>query len=150
MKILIVGERNVARSFLAETILRGILSARGRNDIEVISRGLVVLFSEPVSLAVLNILKKHNYNIEAFRSTQLEEEDFEGTDLILTMSKEQELSVKEQLTDHDIKCFCLSEFIDSDEQIKKLSKDTEEASEAAFRQMEEMMTKAADRIEREF
>ena len=48
-KIIIVGETNIGRSFMAECILRGILQKRNCQNIEVVSRGLVVLFSEPVA-----------------------------------------------------------------------------------------------------
>ena len=151
-KIIVVGEMNVARSFLGETVLRGILAAKGFTQIEVISRGLVVLFSEPVSLSVLNILKKYNYEIETFRSTQLTREDVMSAQLILTVTKEQAQSIKEQYIteDMDVTCVFLGDFVPSGAEVPYLNKDagedTEEAFEIYFSQMEKLMEKVADRI----
>ncbi len=88
-KIVIIGENNLCRSFMAEVILRGLIKRRNVSDIEVISRGLVVLFSEPVSPMAVSILNRHGYEIAEFRSSQLTEEDLESSDLALTMTKEQ-------------------------------------------------------------
>lgn len=74
-KIIIVGETNIGRSFMAECILRGILQKRNCQNIEVVSRGLVVLFSEPVAPGAAKILREKGYSIENFRSAQLTEED---------------------------------------------------------------------------
>ena len=57
-KIIIVGETNIGRSFMAECILRGILQKRNCQNIEVVSRGLVVLFSEPVAPGAAKILRE--------------------------------------------------------------------------------------------
>ena len=70
-KIIIVGENNIGRSFMAECILRGILQKRNCQNIEVVSRGLVVLFSEPVAPGAAKILREKGYRIEDFRSSQL-------------------------------------------------------------------------------
>lgn len=150
-KIIVVGETNVARSFLGETILRGILAARGFTEIEVISRGLVVLFSEPVSLLALNILKKHNYEIEAFRSTQLTKEDVETAQLVLSVTREQAQSIKEQYIteDMDVTCMSLGDFVQSEEEVPRLEEDTEEAFEICFAKIEKLMEAVADRIIRE-
>ena len=60
-KIIIVGETNIGRSFMAECILRGILQKRNCQNIEVVSRGLVVLFSEPVAPGAAKILREKGY-----------------------------------------------------------------------------------------
>ncbi len=147
-KIIVVGETNVARSFLGETILRGILTERGYRDVSVLSRGLVVLFSEPVSLSALNILKRHNYEIEAFRSSQLTKEDVETAQLILTVTREQEQSIREQyLTeDMDVTCMFVGDFARSEEEVPRLEEDSEEAFEVCFVKMERLMEAVADRI----
>ena len=70
-KIIIVGENNIGRSFMAECILRGILQKRNCQNKEVVSRGLVVLFSEPVAPGAAKILREKGNRIEDFRSSQL-------------------------------------------------------------------------------
>ena len=49
-RIIIVGENNVTVSFLCEVILRGLLEKKNVAGVDVDSRGLVVLFSEPAGL----------------------------------------------------------------------------------------------------
>jgi len=65
-KIIIVGENNIGRSFMAECILRGILQKRNCQNIEVVSRGLVVLFSEPVAPGAAKILREKGYRRFSF------------------------------------------------------------------------------------
>ena len=86
-KIIIVGENNIGRSFMAECILRGILQKRNCQNIEVVSRGLVVLFSEPVAPGAAKILREKGYRIEDFRSSQLTDEDLASADLVLAITK---------------------------------------------------------------
>ena len=94
-KIIIVGETNIGRSFMAECILRGILQKRNCQNIEVVSRGLVVLFSEPVAPGAAKILREKGYSIENFRSAQLTEEDLASADLVLTITKGLAEQIKE-------------------------------------------------------
>ncbi|MFR8947346.1 MAG: hypothetical protein ACLVH3_17490 [Blautia obeum] len=95
-KIIIVGETNIGRSFMAECILRGILQKRNCQNIEVVSRGLVVLFSEPRLLRERQkILREKGYSIENFRSAQLTEEDLASADLVLTITKGLAEQIKE-------------------------------------------------------
>ena len=62
-KIIIVGENNLCRSFMGEAILRALLKKKEIQDISVVSRGLVVLFSEPVSPVAAGLLRRHGYDI---------------------------------------------------------------------------------------
>ena len=94
-KIIIVGENNIGRSFMAECILRGILQKRNCQNIEVVSRGLVVLFSEPVAPGAAKILREKGYRIEDFRSSQLTDEDLASADLVLAITKGLAEEIKE-------------------------------------------------------
>ena len=144
-RIVMIGENNLCRSFMAEVILRGLLQKRGVSGVEVISRGLVVLFSEPVSPMARGVLHKHGYAIDAFRSSQLSEEDLVCADLALTMTGEQAEKVKK---DFGTKTACMSvgTFIDLDEDMPKVTEDTAEAFEECFRSIETWMEAVADRV----
>ena len=98
-KIIIVGENNIGRSFMAECILRGILQKRNCQNIEVVSRGLVVLFSEPVAPGAAKILREKGYRIEDFRSSQLTDEDLASADLVLAITKGLAEEIKESFDD---------------------------------------------------
>lgn len=144
-KILIVGENNLCRSFMAEVILRGLLKKKNVSETEVLSRGLVVLFSEPVSPMAVAVLRHHGYEISEFRSSQLTEEDLESADLALTMTKTQAEQVRTNY-EAQIACMSVGTFIDMEEEVPEVTEDTPEAFEKCFRSIESLMEVAADRI----
>ena len=147
-KIVIVGENNLCRSFIAESILRGLLNKKNISNIEVISRGLVVMFSEPVSPVAERLLRHHGYKIEEFRSSPLTEKDLESADLVLTMTRAQ----AEQVRKDYAACMSVGTFIDMDEDIRspeegiEQAEDENEVLETFFHSVEQSMEAVADRI----
>ena len=81
-KIIMVSTNNTCRSFIAESILRQYLLDADQKNVEVISRGLVVLFPEPVHVKAADMVIK-TCGIESldFRSAQLTQEEVEESDL---------------------------------------------------------------------
>ena len=75
-KIIMVSTNNTCRSFIAESILRQYLLDADQKNVEVISRGLVVLFPEPVHVKAADMVIK-TCGIESldFRSAQLTQEE---------------------------------------------------------------------------
>lgn len=144
-KITIVGESNLCRSFIAETVLRGVLKRRKISDIEVISRGLVVLFSEPVSQMALTVLRKCGYEISEYRSSPLTKEDLESSDLTLTMTEGQAEKVKEEFGPQTA-CMSVSTFVGFEDEIPDMKAEEQEDFEKSFRGLESLMEAAADRI----
>ena len=144
-KIVIVGESNLCRSFMGEAILRGLLKKKNISDIEVISRGLVVLFSEPVDPIATALLKEHGYDIEEFRSAQLVEEDLESADLVLTMTKSQAEQIREGFQTQ-ASCMFIGTFIDIDEEVPEIKEDTKDAYEQCFTAIEQLMEAVAYRV----
>jgi protein-tyrosine phosphatase len=57
--------------------------------VEVLARGLVVLFPEPINQKAEAILISNGIHMEGFTSVQLTEEDLEGDTLTLTMERTQ-------------------------------------------------------------
>ena len=88
-KIIMVSTNNTCRSFIAESVLRQYLKEAHQEDIEVISRGLVVLFPEPVHPKAADMVRNSGIEILDFQSHQLLQEEVETSDLILTMTEEQ-------------------------------------------------------------
>ena len=82
---------------IAESILRQYLLDADQKNVEVISRGLVVLFPEPVHVKAADMVIK-TCGIESldFRSAQLTQEEVEESDLILTMTEEQKDKILEE------------------------------------------------------
>ena len=142
-KIIIVGENNIGRSFMAECILRGILQ-----NIEVVSRGLVVLFSEPVAPGAAKILREKGYRIEDFRSSQLTDEDLASADLVLAITKGLAEEIKESF-DEATSCMSIGTFIDTtetEERIPEVTEENQETYQTCFDILEPLMEAVADRI----
>ena len=121
-KIIIVGENNIGRSFMAECILRGILQKRNCQNIEVVSRGLVVLFSEPVAPG--------------------------AADLVLAITKGLAEEIKESF-DEATSCMSIGTFIDTtetEERIPEVTEENQETYQTCFDILEPLMEAVADRI----
>lgn len=80
---------------MAEVVLRKKVEETSREDVEVCSRGLVVLFEEPVHTRAADIVRQHGYKIYNFLSAQLEQEEITEDTLIITMTEDQKNKVLE-------------------------------------------------------
>ena len=94
-KIIFVSTNNTCRSFIAESVLRKYLKDAHRRDLQVESKGLVVLFPEPVHTKAADLVRKSGIEIVDFKASQLTQEDVETSDLILTMNDKQKEKVLE-------------------------------------------------------
>lgn len=106
-KIIFICTGNTCRSPMAETIYK---SLETNSDIKVISRGLVVLFSEPSNPKADTVLKSHNLQLEGHISNGLKSSDIDENTLILTMTEKQKLSVIESFNYED-NVYTIKEFV---------------------------------------
>lgn len=144
-KIILVGEDNLTRSIVAEAVLKKILQSKEVDYIEVISRGLVVLFSEPISPKASAVLHEHGCDAMTRRSTELTQEDVDGADLILTITRADHEHVKDHFTS-GATCMFLGTFIDMDEELPAVEEDTKETYEACYQATKIAMEAVADRL----
>lgn len=96
-KIIFVCEDNTCRSVIAEAIFN---KAKGDREIEVLSRGIVVLIPEPLNPKAVAVLKAQKIEPPKEYSEQLMAEDLVPDTLILTMMQEEAASVEERFADH--------------------------------------------------
>lgn len=95
--ILFVSMTNTARGYMAEGLMKKELSKRGIKDIQVASRGMVVLFPEPINPKAVLVMKNNDIPVEEdYQASPLTEEDVERADLILTMTQEQKEKILEE------------------------------------------------------
>lgn len=87
--IIIVGTNNTSRSFMAETILHQLCAEHEMHDVEVISRGLVVLFPEPVHPVAAEVVGEAGYLIKDFQAGKLTSEEVEAADLLITITADE-------------------------------------------------------------
>lgn len=113
--IIIVGTNNTSRSFMAEAVFHQLCMEYKMENVEVISRGVVVLFPEPVHPMAAEVVGEAGYLIKDFWASKLTGEEVEKADLILTITADEKDHVmadfKEELEGKDI-VFTLSEFAD--------------------------------------
>ena len=69
------------------------------SDVTTEARGLTVLFPEPMNQKAEAILISNGYRVPDFKSTQISEEDFSDTTLILTMEERQKQKILERFPD---------------------------------------------------
>lgn len=89
-KVVFVGSSDTCRSPMAAAIMKNMLIQR---PIEIKSRGLVVLFPEPLNQKVVAVLVSKDLKLEGHTSTPLSDEDFGEDTLILTMEEQQKQKV---------------------------------------------------------
>ncbi len=84
-RIIFVGNRGNSREVMAACLL-------GRSTLtyhpEILARGLVVLFPEPLNQKVEAVLISNDFSLEGFTSRQLEEEDLTEHSLVITFERE--------------------------------------------------------------
>ena len=91
-KIIFVAQTGTCREAMAAGIMADFTL---RNPVEILSRGLVVQFPEPMNQKAEAVLISNGINVQNFISQQLTEEDFEGA-LVLTMEAVQRERILEQ------------------------------------------------------
>lgn len=91
-KLIFVCTGNTCRSPIAEAIYRNLEKV---SDRKVISRGLVVLFSEPLNPKAEIVLQKHDLELNNHMAKGLKASDIEENTLILTMTASQKKKVQE-------------------------------------------------------
>lgn len=115
-KIIFICTNNTYLSPMAEAIYR----ARASEELpESISRGIVVLFSEPVSPKVNVVLSKYNMFISEHISTQFGEADLAQDTLYLTMTFSEKVKLLEEYSfeTQQENVYTLGEFVGEDTDI---------------------------------
>ena len=106
-RVVFVGRSGSCREPMAAGILQDMLL---KNEIEVLARGLVVSFPEPMNQKAEAVLISNGINMPGFTSMELSKEDIAGNTLVLTMDSSQRdkvLSRFAKLTD----VYTLNEFV---------------------------------------
>lgn len=85
-KVIFVAESGTCRAPMAAGILE---EYNLKHPVEILARGLVVLFPEPLNQKAEAVMISNGINMDGFMSTQLTEDDFSDDALVLVMEKGQ-------------------------------------------------------------
>lgn len=113
-RIIFVCEGNHSKGPMAETIYKSLTE---NESIPAISRGLVVLFSEPVNEKAVSVLENHGLTCAVEFSKELTKEDITDNALVLTMTDKQK---KQTLDKYEIEndIFSIKEFNGEEGEVK--------------------------------
>ena len=105
-KLIFVCRDNSCRSPIAAAIMREI---NKMPELEIISRGIIVLFPEPYNPKARAILANNNIILENGTSIGLEDSDFTEDTLVLTMDRDEKQKVQSEF-DNNQNVFTIMEF----------------------------------------
>lgn len=106
-KLIFVDADGTCRSAMSSIIMKRKFLL---TPVEVESRGLVVLFPEPLDAKACAALQKSGYDAEDFQAQQLEQTDIADDVLLLTMEEKQKQRIWEQF-EYARNVYTLAEFI---------------------------------------
>ncbi len=112
-KLIFVSGSDTSTSPMAEAILQNLFLLE---DILIDSKGLVVLFPEPINPKAEAILVRNGMSMKEHTSEPLGEADFDERTLILTMDEEQKKKILADFAS-PLNVYALPEYIRSDEVI---------------------------------
>ena len=85
-RIVFVAETGTCRAPMAAALLK---EHTLKHPVEVLARGLVVLFQEPLNQKAEAVMISNGVSADGYESTQLSEEDIDDDTLVLTMERAQ-------------------------------------------------------------
>lgn len=97
-RIVFVAESGTCRAPMAAGILGEYTL---KKPVEIITRGLVVLFPEPLNQKAEAVMISNGINLEGFMSHPIEESDFGDDTLVFTMEAQQRQKLLEQFPEAD-------------------------------------------------
>lgn len=143
-KLIFVCTENLCLSIMAETVMNRV--KRGRS-LEVMSRGLIVLFPEPVNQKAVTILENHYMEPVSKESKGLETRDLNDTTLVLTMTVAEKRKVMESFPMANF-VYTLKEFAGESGDVEQPGGELENY-EACYRRILRLVTAVAEVIFKE-
>ena len=134
-RVVFVCRDNTIISPMAEWMLKGILMDK---SIEVCSRGLVVLFEEPINRKVLNTLMLHDVPCAEQTSKQLRSEDIDDQTIVITMSFTEKVKVIDEFGS-DKHIYTLKEIVGEEDDVTDPYGKDEQAYEALYLELKELL-----------
>ncbi|MFP3155680.1 phosphotyrosine protein phosphatase [Lachnospiraceae bacterium ZAX-1] len=106
-KIIFVDESGTIRSAMAEAIMKEHVL---KHPLEIVCRGLVVLFPEPMNQKAEAVLISNGINVENQMSVQLTEDDFSSNNFIIAMTETQKTKILQNY-EHAVNVHVLTQLV---------------------------------------
>ena len=144
-RIIFVSESDNSRGPMAAEILRN-EALRQEYDIE--SRGMVVLFSEPANQKVEAIMRSQQMTLEGHEAKQFSEEDLDDETLILTLEESQKWRIVSEY-DNVKNVYTLNEYVEDDRVVTSAYGQPLVAYGENFELIRELIKKLANKLNEE-
>ncbi len=141
-KVVFVCKENLNLSPMCEWILKSILMDK---SLEICSRGLVVLFEEPVNAKIISVLGKHCIPCRDQVSRQLKQSDIDDDTLVITMSFTEKVKVVEDfgMTEH---VYTLRELVGLEDDVTDPYGGDEQAYEDTYKELKDLLYEVKKRM----
>lgn len=144
-KIIFVSKDDNCRGPMAERLFQR-QTLLQEYDIE--SRGMIVLFPEPMNPKAEEIMRRNEVDISEHEALAFEEKDITPDTLILTMEKAQKRKIITEYGFHP-NIFTLNEYIDEEKEVESMYGKSLEEYEAGYLELEIYMRKLARKLNTE-
>jgi protein-tyrosine-phosphatase len=141
-KIIFVCKENVSLSPMAEWVTKSILMDKSK---EIFSRGLVVLFPEPRSMKVTDVLARHGIPCGEQVSQEFDASEVDEHTLVITMNFQEKVKIVEDFGLED-RVYTLKEFVDEDGDVTDPYGGDEEVYDAFFLEIRDLLYKMKHRL----
>lgn len=141
-KIVFVSADDTAGSPIADGVMRKLAAGR---DLAIASRGMVVLFQEPINPTVIAVAEKHDVTLGHRMTTAFSENDIGDRNLILTMTVKQRDMIYETYEDV-MNVYTIQEFLGAEGDVEMPLGGEEEDYKECFNRISVLVKLVAEKL----
>lgn len=141
-KIVFVSTDDTAGSPMADGIMRKLSVGR---DLAIASRGMIVLFQEPINPTVIAVAEAHDVTLGHRMTTAFSEKDIGDRNLILTMTQKQRDTIYESY-ENAMNVYTIQEFLGADGDVEMPLSGEKEDYKECFNRINILVKLVAEKI----
>lgn len=147
-KIIFAVDNGISRAPMAELLLKQHIRENGGRETEVLSRGVVVQFSEPLNQKAEAVMISNGISVDGFSSKEIENDDVTKETLIFTMEqKERQQIIRQVEKATEENTFVLTDYIGEELEIMNPIGGTLASYGLCFEALKEATRKLAVKLE---